>query len=210
MGREDLAGFFGADTVVLSSASSKTAVIAAYLLAQREDIEVLGLTSAGNREFVEGLGIYAATASYDEIPTLPGETAVYVDMSGDGGVRAAVHERYGDRLAHSAVVGATHWDKMAAQEEGELAGPKPAFFFAPDRIRKRGADWGTESLDARVADAWHPFAEWASGWLQVIPVEGEDGIRSAYLALLDGEIALSSEVGAGTCVTFHVPVVVIG
>ncbi len=182
------AGFFGADTVVLSSASSKTAVIAAYLLAQREDIEVLGLTSAGNREFVEGLGIYAATASYDEIPTLPGETAVYVDMSGDGGVRAAVHERYGDRLAHSAVVGATHWDKMAAQEEGELAGPKPAFFFAPDRIRKRGADWGTESLDARVADAWHPFAEWASGWLQVIPVEGEDGIRSAYLALLDGEI----------------------
>jgi signal transduction histidine kinase len=30
------------------------------------------------------------------------------------------------------------------------------------------------------------------------------------LALLDGEIELSSEVGAGTCVTFHVPVVVIG
>ena len=30
------------------------------------------------------------------------------------------------------------------------------------------------------------------------------------LALLDGEIELQSEVGVGTCVTFHVPVVVIG
>ena len=48
--------FFGATTIVLSSASSKTAIIAAFMLAQREGISVVGLTSASNAAFVEGLG----------------------------------------------------------------------------------------------------------------------------------------------------------
>ncbi len=179
--------FFGADTIVISSASSKTAIIAAYLLAQREGVEVAGLTSAGNREFVEGLAVYDSVVAYDEIDSLPGDRAVYVDISGDGGIRAAVHNRYGDRLAHSAAVGATHHDQLGAAA-GELTGPKPVFFFAPDRIRKRGADWGTAKLDENVAAAWRPFAEWASGWLRVERISSEDEIRRVYLELLDGKV----------------------
>ena len=53
--------------IVISSASSKTAIAAAFLLAQRDGVELVGLTSAGNREFVEGLGIYGRTVPYDEI-----------------------------------------------------------------------------------------------------------------------------------------------
>ena len=64
-------GFFGAQTVVISSASSKTAIIAAYLLSQRAGVEVVGLTSAGNREFVEGLGIYHSVVLYEDIAELP-------------------------------------------------------------------------------------------------------------------------------------------
>jgi hypothetical protein len=179
--------FFGAETMVLSSASSKTAVIAAYQLAQREGCEVIGLTSPGNREFVEGLGIYDAVVTYDEIDSLPGEKAVYVDMSGDGKVRYAVHEHFGDRLAHSSAVGMTHWDQMAARGDGKLPGPKPVFFFAPDRIKKRSADWGG-GLDAKVAESWHPFAEWAGGWLEVRRGEGPEEIKAAYLDVLEGKI----------------------
>lgn len=188
-------GFFGADTIVISSASSKTAIIAAYLLAQREGVEVAGLTSAGNREFVEGLAVYDSVAAYDEIESLPGDRAVYVDISGDGGIRAAVHNRYGDRLAHSSAVGATHHDQLGAAA-GELTGPTPVFFFAPDRIRKRGADWGTAKLDENVAAAWRPFAEWASGWLRVERISSEDEIRRVYLELLDGKV----DPAAGTVV----------
>lgn len=180
-------GFFGAETVVISSASAKTALIAAYLLAQREGIEVVGLTSPGNREFVEGLGVYGATVTYDEIDSLPGERAVYVDVSGDAEIRAKVHGHYGDRLAHGMAVGVTHWDRMAAGG-GDLPGPKPRFFFAPDRIRKRGSDWGTAGLEEKVAAAWHPFADWASGWLQVQRISGEDEIERVYLSLLEGEV----------------------
>ncbi|MHA7648899.1 DUF2855 family protein [Mycobacterium sp. ML4] len=188
-------GFFGADTIVISSASSKTAIIAAYLLAKRDGVDVVGLTSAGNREFVEGLNIYDAVHVYDDISRLPGDRAVYIDISGDSAVRTDVHTRYGDHLAHSAAVGMTHWTRMAPGGL-DLAGPKPVFFFAPDRIKKRGADWGTAQLDHRVAESWAPFAEWASKWLQVQRISGQDEIQRAYLELLDGKV----DPAAGTIV----------
>ena len=105
--------FFGADTIVISSGSSKTAIIAAHLLAKREGIETVGLTSAGNREFVEGLDIYDSVHLYDDVSQPPGDRAVYVDVSCDGAVRTDVHAHYGNRLAHSAAVGMTHWTQMA-------------------------------------------------------------------------------------------------
>ena len=179
--------FFGADTVVVSSASSKTAIIAAYLLAKRGGVEIVGLTSAGNRDFVDGLNVYDSVYLYEDASQLPGERAVYVDISGDGAVRTDIHAHYGDRLAHSAAVGMTHWTQMA-QGAGELDGPRPVFFFAPDRIKKRGADWGTATLDQNVAEAWSPFAHWASAWLRVEHISSEDDIQRAYLQLLDGKV----------------------
>lgn len=179
--------FFGASTITISSASSKTAIIAAYLLSKREGIKVIGLTSGGNAEFVKSLDVYDSVYSYDDISELPGDRAVYVDISGDTGIRTAIHSHYGDRLAHSAAVGVTHWTQMSPGPT-DLAGPQPVFFFAPDRIKKRGADWGTAKLDQNVADSWTPFAEWASGWLRVERISGQDAIQRAYLELLDGKV----------------------
>jgi Protein of unknown function (DUF2855) len=50
------ANFYGANRVMLSSASSKTAFGLAHLLQQRGQVGVIGLTSAANAGFVEGLG----------------------------------------------------------------------------------------------------------------------------------------------------------
>jgi hypothetical protein len=188
-------GFFGTDTIVISSASSKTAIIAAYLLAKREGIEIVGLTSSSNREFVEGLNVYNSVYAYDQVSQLPGERAVYVDIAGDGAVRSNIHAHYGDRLAHSAAVGMTHWTEMA-QGTGDLDGPSPVFFFAPDRIKKRGADWGPAKLDQNVAEAWTPFAKWASNWLRVERISSDDDIQRVYLEVLDGKV----DPAAGTVV----------
>ena len=179
--------FFGADTIVISSASSKTAIIAAYLLTKRNGIEIVGLTSAGNREFVRALDIYDSVYLYEDVAELPGDRAVYVDISGNGAVRSDVHAHFGERLAHSAAVGMTHWTQMAGGT-GNLEGPSPVLFFAPDRIKKRSVDWGTARLDQNVADAWAPFAQWASGWLRVDRISSEDDIQRAYLELLDGKV----------------------
>ena len=85
----------------------------------------MGLTSAGNRDFVEGLNVYDSVSLYDDVAQLPGERAVYVDVSGDGAVRTDIHAHYGERLAHSAAVGMTHWTQMA-HGAGELDGPDPS------------------------------------------------------------------------------------
>ena len=181
--------FYGADTVVISSASSKTALIAAYLLAQRDGPELVALTSDGNREFVDGLGIYGATLTYDDVESLGGERVVYADFAGNSELRGGVHSHLGDRLAHSMMIGMTHWTEMAVPEgAGSLPGPKPSFFFAPDRVRKRGTEWGTAELERRVADAWKPFAQWAGGWLEVKRISEPEEIERVYLELLDGKV----------------------
>ncbi len=180
-------GMFGAATVVLSSASSKTASGLAFLLSREGEAEVVGLSSPRGAEYARSIGVYDAVLTYQELDDLPAGRAVYVDMSGDAEVRAAVHGRYGSELVHSAVVGATHHDRMGGVPD-ELPGPRPTFFFAPDRVAKRSADWGREELERRLAEAWGPYVEWTDGWLQVIHEQGPDPLRATYLDLLDGRI----------------------
>ncbi|HEX6310641.1 MAG TPA: DUF2855 family protein [Acidimicrobiia bacterium] len=180
-------GFFGARTVVVSSASSKTAVGTAFRLARREGVEVTGLTSARNAGFVEGLGVYDRVVTYDDVAALPGGPAAFVDIAGDDGVRAAVHRAYGDRLAHSMAVGATHWDQPAPAVE-PLPGPAPEFFFAPTRIAERTTDWGPAGLDERIAAAWREYVGFCDGWVDFRHGHGPDAVARVYAELLDGGI----------------------
>jgi hypothetical protein len=180
-------GLTGRGPVVISSASSKTAIAAAFLLAQRDGVELIGLTSPRSTEFVAGLGIYGRTVAYDAIESLERGPATFVDIAGDGAVRHAVHSHYGDELVHSMAVGVTHWEELGAGA-GALPGPAPVLFFAPDRVVKRSKDWGRTGLEQRVADAWHPFCEWIDGWLEVTRSEGFEGVRSAYLDVLEGRV----------------------
>jgi hypothetical protein len=171
--------------IVMSSASSKTAIAAAFLLAQRQGVELVGLTSPRSAEFVAGLGIYDRTVAYDAIDSLERGPATYVDFSGDGEVRRAVHEHFGEELVHDMAVGVTHWEDFGSGA-GELPGPDPLLFFAPTRVTKRAEDWGRAGLEQRVADAWHPFCEWTGGWLEMIRDDGFEGLRNAYLDVLEG------------------------
>ena len=113
------------------------------------------------------------------------------DRRGDGAdvfagdVRAAVHHVYVDRLTHSMLVGATHWDLPRAPT-AELPGPAPSFFFAPDQIGKRTKEWGRAGLDDRANDAWRHFAEFSDGWIQIRHGSGPDAVQSAYLELVEG------------------------
>ncbi len=180
-------GLTGRGPIVISSASSKTAIAAAFLLARRQGVELVGLTSPRSTEFVAGLGIYDHTVAYDAIDSLEHAPATYVDFSGDGDVRQAIHSHYGDDLIQSLAVGVTHWEDFGSGG-AELPGPRPVIFFAPTRVTKRARDWGRAGLENQVADAWHPFCEWTSGWLEMIRDEGFEGVRSAYLDVLEGRV----------------------
>jgi hypothetical protein len=174
--------------ILISSASSKTAIAAAFMLRQRPGIELVALTSPRSTGFVEGLGIYDRVVGYDAIGSLGRGPATFVDIAGDGAVRLAVHSHFGEELVHSMAVGATHWEGFGTGEAAELPGPAPAFFFAPTRVVKRSEDWGRAGLETRVADAWHPFCEWTGGWLRPIRGGGFEAVQSAYLDVLEGRV----------------------
>jgi hypothetical protein len=176
---------FGAKTAILSSASSRTSSALAYLLDKRDGVEVVGLTSPGNAEFTESLGVYDKVVPYEELDTLEREPAVYVDMSGDAKVRSAVHGHFGDELKHDAAVGITHHEDLGGGSE--LAGPQPVFFFAPTRLEKRAEDWGPDGVNERLAETWPPYVEWLRGWLQVEHGSGADDVERIYRDLLDGK-----------------------
>jgi hypothetical protein len=182
----DEQGFHGADSVWLSSASSKTALSTAFMLSRRDGIEVVGLTSAPRADFVRGLGVYDRVVTYDELEDTPRERAVYVDISGDAELRGRVHRHLGDELAYDCAVGASHWESVF-QDPGELPGPAPEMFFAPARFAKRREDWGAEGLQSRSSEAWGPFAEWSAGWLEVERGSGPEDIERLYLRLVEGE-----------------------
>jgi NADPH:quinone reductase-like Zn-dependent oxidoreductase len=178
-------GFFGAKAVVISSASSRTSSALAFLLSKRGGAETVGLTSPGNVDFVESLDVYDRVVPYEELGSLSTEPAVYVDMAGDAKVRSAVHEHYGDELKHDAVVGMTHREDLGGA--GGLPGPRPKFFFAPSRLKKRAEDWGAEEVNKRISESWLPYVEWTKGWLEVRHDSGPEAIERIYLELLDGK-----------------------
>ena len=181
------AGLFGGSAAILSSASSKTASAAAFLLARRDGVEVVALTSPRSVEFVGELGVYDRIVTYDDVGSLEQKPSVYADMSGDADVRNALHRRLGDELRHDAVVGMTHHDEMGSVP-GDLPGPRPEFFFAPTHAAKRAAEWGGDGLAQRVGDAWRPYVEWTSGWLEVERGSGPDALEKAYADMLEGRV----------------------
>ncbi len=177
--------FFGVSSVLLSSASSKTAFALAWLLHRRRLVEVIGLTSPGNRGFVESLGCYDRATLYDGIAGLPHLPAAFVDFAGSAAVRVAVHQHYREDMKYSCAVGMSHRDHNPPGKG--LPGAKPVFFFAPDRLRKRAEDWGRDGLSQRVAAAWADFVPAAKTWLKIIR-GNRAAVAGVYAATLNGKV----------------------
>jgi hypothetical protein len=185
--------FFGAQAVLLSSASSKTAYGTAFCLAQRRGApgapRIVGLTSPANLDFTLGLGCYDEVLGYDAIATLDAaRPSVYVDFSGSATTRAAVHGHFGAQLRYSCAVGVTHWSDPPGGQA--LAGPKPIFFFAPAQAKQRLAEWGPAAFQQRLAAAWRafmvPVTDAAHPWLRVERGHGREAIEQVYAQLRDG------------------------
>ena len=184
--------WFGAEGVVISSASSKTAYGTAFVISRRDDLEVIGLTSAGNVDFVERLGCYDRVLAYDEIATLPADVPLaYVDLSADAAVRGALHHHLGDALVYDCAVGMTHHDAMGG--DPDLPGPAPVLFFAPGQVKKRTGDWGPGGLQVRIAEAWEQFLGLVTDpdrrLLTVEYGQGPAAVRATYLDVLHGRVA---------------------
>jgi hypothetical protein len=180
---------FGAAQILLSSASSKTAMATAFNLSRRQGQrpQVIGLTSAGNADFVRGLGCYDAVVTYSELAALDAtRPTVFVDFAGDRALTAKVHGHFGAQLMHSAMVGMTHWDMAASAIE--IPGTQPVLFFAPSVAEATVKAMGAAGFQQESNAALAAFLSSTAGKLEIEVLGGLDAAADAYRALAAGRL----------------------
>ncbi len=184
--------WFGAEQVILTSASSKTAMGLASVAQQNSPgVKRVGLTSPGNVEFVESTGLYDKVCSYDEVAMLSLLPAVVVDFAGNAGLLAKIHEHFSDALKYSCLVGATHIEERGEggmRADRGLPGPKPTLFFAPDHFVSFFKEHGPADGGAMIAKTWHGFLSAVDGSVQIEKHSGLEAARTTYLEMVGGHV----------------------
>ncbi|GAA4039693.1 DUF2855 family protein [Parerythrobacter jejuensis] len=183
--------WFGAEQVVLTSASSKTAMGLAAVAKQRSPgVKRIGLTSAGNVAFVESTGLYDQVLAYDAVGSLETVPSVTVDFAGNAGLLASLHTHFADALKYSCLVGVTHIEERGEGMGGaaDLPGAKPTMFFAPDHAVALFKELGPEGAGKQLAESWHYFLSAVGDTVAIERHAGLDAARSTYLAMLGGKV----------------------
>jgi Protein of unknown function (DUF2855) len=178
-----------AKTVVLSSASSKTALATAHQLKKLGGAQLIGLTSPGNEAYVKDTGLYDRVVLYDDAANLKVEApATYVDYLGRAGLTATVHRTLGAALTRSIIIGITDWAASAGGPPREpLPGPKPEFFFVPTYAAERlKAD---PSLGPGMVGDLRDFYAASRTLVTAQRVTGADAIQAAWAKLAAGDVA---------------------
>ncbi|KAG5654418.1 hypothetical protein H0H81_002607 [Sphagnurus paluster] len=128
----------GASTILISSASAKTAFCLAYLVKQRiargeisRHTRVVGLTSKGNVKFTRGLGHYDEVLEYDTFTSGHAfrgnatERWIYVDVASNEKLNARIFAHfaspYTPRLAACIVLGLTNLSPAQSSSSGALS-----------------------------------------------------------------------------------------
>ena len=180
--------WFGAEVLICTSASSKTAMATASVARDKSpQVQRIGLTSAGNVDFVRAGGFYDLVMSYDQIADLPQVASVLVDFAGNAGVIHSVHSALGDNLKYSCTVGATHVGAGFGQDNGSLPGPAPVLFFAPHHAVAAIQELGPKAFGEAVAASWIRFVSEAGGAVKVDARAGLEAAVNAFVTTAEGK-----------------------
>jgi hypothetical protein len=183
--------WFGADRVILTSASSKTALGLAAVAKQRSPgVKRIGLTSAGNVDFVQSTGLYDEVLAYDEVGALEQVASVTVDFAGNAGLLAQLHNHLTDDLKYSCLVGATHIEERGAGLGAgqDLPGPTPTLFFAPDHAVALFKEVGPQAAGQQMAESWRYFLDAVGGTVEIERKQGIEAAREVYLEMVQGHV----------------------
>lgn len=178
-------GWYGAEQVIVMSASSKTSIGLAYALAADEAApRSIGVTSPGKLASVEALGLYDEVVTYDDAPA--DRPTLIIDMSGDSRALGRLHGLLGDNMRKTLNVGITHWETPRSREGYIL--DRCEFFFAPGHIQKRHGDWGADGFARRSGAFMADTTGKAAGWLNIRRLDGLAGLAQVYPDVCEGRL----------------------
>lgn len=178
--------FFGADSCLITSASSKTSIALGHCVKQRGALQSVAITSTANAAFCESLGCYDRVVTYDQLESLDATLpVVMVDMAGSTRILSQLHHHYGDNMKYSCRIGATHLEGFGPVDD--LPGATPEFFFAPGHLQTRSKELGAGEFMMRLGGAYVGFRQFCDSWLSVHRSVGADAVQAAYQSVLAGK-----------------------
>ena len=186
-------GYFGADQIIIVSASSKTAIGVAQGLQEASGApSILGLTSQKNLDFVNNLDCYDEVITYDQISKVNiNLKSVMVDMAGSREILGTLHGSLGDNMLKCLTVGMTHWDNEVTAEDAlgqAMLRERTEFFFAPAHIQKRVKDWGHDGYNQKINEFMKTRSNQSTYWMQVKKIIGLEDFISTYEKFVSGDI----------------------
>ena len=178
----------GAGRIVCTSASSKTALGTAALIARRDGAPpVVGLTSARNEALTKRVGAYKSVLTYDDLESLDDMTpTVVIDFAGDGALSARLHTHLGPTLLRNIVVGAAH-PEADRKAEG-MNEDRTELFFMPGYAAERMKATGGRFVSDMLAAAGE-VASGAKDWMRLEEARTEEEIAALWGRILRGELA---------------------
>jgi len=186
--------WYGAEQVIVVSASSKTSIGLAYALNDDQTAPMsIGLTSARNLDTVKSLGIYDKSVSYDDVETIDANKATaIIDMSGNPVLLNRMHAHLGDNMRRTINVGLTHWDQ--SQNTNGIITERSEQFFAPSYIYQLISDWGFAEYQKKSSTFFATAAQRSRDWLKVKEVLGVQGLADIYPQICEGQLAADTGV----------------
>ncbi|KAJ3256137.1 hypothetical protein HK103_005706 [Boothiomyces macroporosus] len=179
------AKFDNVRSIVISSASSKTAFSLALLLKKR-GIKAIGITSKRNEEFVKHLGFYDKVVCYDQISQLEIADCVYCDFAGDSNLNSQLFSHFGDCLQKHVVIGKTHVESGPSGEKN----PRTVFFFVPEWILKRTPKPNENLVETKVKE-WKTFLQFIQPFVDIKISTNPGDLQAVYLEMLKGSFSPS-------------------
>lgn len=178
--------FFAGEVMILTSASSKTALALAFMFyreKKRDNQEVIGLTSEKNKAFVHGTALYDRVLTYEEIDQLPLKNTVLIDMAGKGQLINDIYGHLNENLKYASMIGLADWQA----DRSQIVFPNAKMFFAPSVFQAFGRQWGTVELTKQINSALADFIAIAKEWIQIQYIETPQGIAQVYGQLVNGK-----------------------
>jgi hypothetical protein len=199
----------GANQILISSASSKTAFCLAYLIGKRvvrdglPGFSIVGLTSKRNLAFTKGLSLYDEVLDYDSFTSASAlfriqgtQKWLYVDVAGNESINARVFSHIGSRLVASIALGLTNLSPSSPDAssskwstntftENDTKSPSASpttleQFFMPEWLAVRRHQLSIAQITSLQRQAWRELITDCRNWVKMDHIFGGEGVKAAY------------------------------
>ncbi|MBT8218324.1 MAG: DUF2855 family protein [Bacteroidia bacterium] len=179
--------FIGAQRILLTSASSKTAMALASILKTHRNVDsirIAGMTSSRNKAFVQKSNLYDEVYTYDDVAIIPQETTIIADFAGNKKLLAQVDQNLGEQLLFISAIGLTDWEELGSK----INLPKAKMFFAPTYAEIKMKEWGIQKGMQMIQKAMMEFIKTISPQIEIETFKGFDQMQQLYTSMVDGQI----------------------